>query len=216
MIAFKYKSFRNFKHVADILSKKQFYASPFFKLNDPMEGLFKYDPNFTKKQYIKEIKDAKGRSLICSFSEEPTNILLWSYYADGCRGICIEVDINDVQSYGCEIKTVNYSNSPISIPVYTDHLDPNIATTILSQKNKAWEHEKEIRILSPNKYICEGISVKSVLLGLRISNDRKNEICRITPSGIPIYETYLDGPEIKKGELLNANNKAQRLFNFIF
>ncbi|MFH1370860.1 MAG: DUF2971 domain-containing protein [Planctomycetota bacterium] len=214
MIAFKYKSLRKFNHVADILSKKQFYASPFFKLNDPMEGLFKYDPIFTKKQYIKEIKDAKGRSLICSFSKESTNILLWSYYADGCRGICIEVDINDVQSYGCEIKTVNYSNSPISIPNDTVHLDPNIATTILSQKYKAWKHEKEIRILSPNKYIREGVSVRSVLIGLRISNDRKNEICRITPSGIPIYETYLDKTEIKKGALLNANSLGQFHFKF--
>ena len=44
--------------VIDIIKNKRFYASPFDKLNDPMEGIFEYYSD-TSKAYIESLKDTK-------------------------------------------------------------------------------------------------------------------------------------------------------------
>jgi len=72
---------------------------------------------------------------------------------------------------------------------------------ILSQKNIAWKYEKEVRILSQDKYVRYGISIKSVLLGLRTPDVLKKAIVRITPPTIPVYETYISpSNKIEEGE----------------
>ncbi len=45
---------------------------------------------------------------ICSFSKEYNNILLWAHYADGFKGICIKVEI-DEKWPGYEIVEINYN-----------------------------------------------------------------------------------------------------------
>jgi len=92
MKVYKYRSLCNFDFIADILCNQRFYASSFFDLNDPMEGLF-YCEAGTKQEYIEAIVRGKEKLRICAFSKDRKNVLLWAHYADGFKGICIETDL---------------------------------------------------------------------------------------------------------------------------
>ena len=107
MKVYKYRSLNNFEFVADILCKQRFYASSFFDLNDPMEGLFEYKPG-TKQKYIDSIVMGKQKLRICSFSRDPENLLLWAHYADGFKGVCIELDIKKPRDNSFKIVKVTY------------------------------------------------------------------------------------------------------------
>ncbi len=62
---------------------------------------------------------------------------------------------------------------------------------ILSKKKKVWKYESEVRTLSTEQYIHDGVSIKKVLLGFETSDTLKETIFKITPSDIPIFETYI-------------------------
>ncbi len=193
MKLYKYRSLQEFNFVTDILREQRFHTSSFFDLNDPMEGLFEY-PRGTKQKYIEAIVEGKRKLRICSFSKDRKNILLWAHYADGFKGICIEVDLREPQledMEGYEIVTVEYSSQRVSFSNNARHIVDEMPRIILSKKSSVWKYEKEIRTLSRDEYIHDGVSIKSVLLGLRTPEILKEAIFRITPPDIPIFETYI-------------------------
>ena len=153
----------------------------------------------------------KKKLRICAFSKDRKNILLWAHYADGFKGICIEVDLNESQLKDCEIVTVEYSSQRVPFSNNSQHLVSVMPRKILSQKNSVWRYEKEIRTLSRDKYIHEGVSIKSVLLGLRTPKISKEAIFRITPTDIPIFKTYIsDSNKIEKGQRFTPANRVER------
>ena len=190
MKLYKYRSLQKFDFVTDILCKQRFHTSSFFELDDPMEGLFVY-PGDTKQKYIDAIKERKEKLRICSFSKNRKSILLWFYYADGFKGICIEVDLREPQLDSYEIAPVEYSPRLFSFSNNAGRSVNEIARIILRKKNKVWKHEKEVRTLSKQRYIHDGVSIKKVLLGFETSETLKETIFQITPSDIPIFETYI-------------------------
>jgi hypothetical protein len=200
MKVYKYRSLRNFDFIADILCNRRFHTASFFDLNDPMEGLFNCEAG-TKQEYIEAIVRGKEKLRVCSFSKDRKNVLLWAHYADGFKGICIEIDLTEPQPPDCEKVTVEYSVRPILFSNRAQRLLSEMPRLILSQKNAAWKYEKEVRILSEHDYIRDGISIKSVLLGMRTPDVLKQAIRRITPSNLPVYETHIDpSNKIEKGQ----------------
>ena len=203
MKVYKYRSLRNFDFVADILCNLRFHAASFFELNDPMEGLFTY-PADTKKEYIDAIVQGKKKLRICSFSKDPKNPLLWAHYANGFKGVCIEVDLQNPRCEDYEIVTVEYSTRRNHFSNDARQLVDEMPRKFLSKKSNAWKYEREVRILSKGEYVQDGITIKSVQLGLRTPDVLKKAIARITPQDIQVYETQIsDSNNIKKGEILN-------------
>ena len=190
MKLYKYRSLRKFDFVADILCRQRFHTSSFFDLNDPMEGLFEY-PEGTKQKYIDAIKEGKRKLRICAFSKDCENILLWVHYADGLKGICIEVELREPQLDSYEIATVKYSPQLFFFSNNARHSVNEVPKFILSKKKKVWKYESEVRTLSTKQYIHDGVSIKKVLLGLRTPEILKEAIFKIKPQNIPIFETYL-------------------------
>ena len=80
MILYKYRSLANLDWTIDILLNQRLYASEYVKLNDPMEGFF-YHHGLSKSK-LKEILKDKLSYRICSLSKSPTDIGLWTFYAD--------------------------------------------------------------------------------------------------------------------------------------
>ena len=200
MKVYKYRSLRNFDFVADILCNQRFYVSSFFDLNDPMEGLFVYEAG-TKQEYIDAIKEGKQKLHICAFSKNPKNVLLWAHYADGFKGVCIELDLQEPQNEDYDIVTVEYSARRVSFSNDARRLIGEMPRIILSQKNSAWKYEKEVRTLSRYKYIQDGTIIKSVLLGLRTPEVLKKAIIRIAPPNVTVYETHIGNlNKIEKGQ----------------
>lgn len=210
MKLYKYRSLRKFDFVADILCNQRFHASSFFDLNDPMEGLFEYTES-TKKEYIDAIIEGKRKLRICAFSKDCKNILLWAHYADGFKGICIEVDLREPQLEDYEIVTVEYSTRRVSFSNNSRHLVSVMPRRILSQKSSVWKYEKEVRTLSRDKYIHDGVSIKSILLGIRTPEILKEAIFRITPPDIPIFETCIsDTNKIERDQRFDLANRVER------
>lgn len=111
---YKYRSLRDFKFFIDIILKQRLYSSPYFELNDPMEGQYLYNRGELSKELVQAIKGEKEKFRICSLSKEPEHPLMWAHYADGHKGVVIGVTVNKDK----------YDVRPV---IYSDEL-PNINT----------------------------------------------------------------------------------------
>lgn len=212
MKVYKYISLRNFAFAAEILCKQKFHAASFFELNDPMEGLFEY-PDDTQKEYVKAIVEGKKKLRICSFSTDPKNPLLWAHYADGFKGVCIEIDLKEHRREEYEIVPVDYSPERNRFSNDAWQLVDRLAREFLSKKSSAWEYEREVRILSKDEYVQDGIIIRSVLLGIRTPDVLRDAIVRIAPGNISVYETHISGSnDVEKGEILKlAHPQSEQL-----
>jgi hypothetical protein len=108
MILYKYRSFQNIDHILDILCHSRLYCAKYWELNDPFEGLFLANmpvypllQPFIKEHVIpKSIGDLSyidnDNIRICSLSSSLSEVRLWSYYADGLRGIVLSIDFSGI------------------------------------------------------------------------------------------------------------------------
>lgn len=158
---YKYRSLQNLNRILDILINERLYAAKFQNLNDPMEGHYQYNAEIDRN--LKEqIQSERDRTLICSLSRRSDIGLMWTHYADECRGCCIE------------LRVTSQSWREIDIH-YRDHL-PNLTSVedILSVKGKAWSYEDEVRYIktfnenSKMNYYLE-IAVSKVYIGSEVS-----------------------------------------------
>lgn len=99
----EYYSIRN-------IETQTIHLSPNGKLNDFYEGL----PILENPMDYNKFEQMKDLAYMTCFAEEKENVLMWSHYADSNKGICIEYDLNqiDTDPYGILRHTfpVIYSN----------------------------------------------------------------------------------------------------------
>jgi len=190
MKLYKYKSFSNFEFVADILINNQLYASHFEELNDPMEGDF--DSSYTGGSYAKQLKESLDEVRICSLSKQKDNPILWAHYADGFKGVCIEIEVKESSS----LRKINYTPfNPVPFDQEDSVYDWTVA--ILSSKYEEWEYENEYRILHNEKYITKGFKITGIYLGARTSDTYKILIKKLVPNNVNIYETFVEYNQVK-------------------
>lgn len=134
-LLYKYRSLKDWSRIVDILINHRLYATSFNKLNDPMEGAYRYNSNIDI-ELRKRIREEMKNTPICSLSKESNIGLMWTHYADEGRGCCIEV----------EVTAISWNRVPIIYDTEKPLLDTNI-TDILSHKGKAWSYEQEVRYL---------------------------------------------------------------------
>jgi hypothetical protein len=119
---------------------------------------------------------------VCALSKRPDSVLLWGYYADGFRGVVIEVDlpddnpkINPVTYYDPYKPPINFEN--------TNKTDDELAMDTLRTKFDVWSHEGEIRVIQENDYYFD-VSVTKVILGWKAIKQMEakshilREVCR--------------------------------------
>jgi hypothetical protein len=139
---YKFRPLRDDCHLAwteDILRKGRFWCSRFWELNDPMEGVYHFLPGTISKDDIQELFKEKSSRVICSFSGRDafSNPVLWGYYANGFKGIAIEVQVTPDA-----VHKVRYEES---LAWHEDAGDP--VTQILTTKLACWKHEDEYRFI---------------------------------------------------------------------
>lgn len=138
------------------------------KLNDPFDchpSLFDFSNvpkeqcGLWKAQHIVDMKlnkleNQRNRTWLCSLSKVYESLLMWSYY-NNHKGVCIGIDMEKANSYLSQIigSTVN---GALKLEVqYKEIIDkPNLFKDDLisifyqfETKAKAWEHEKEVRLI---------------------------------------------------------------------
>lgn len=133
----------------EILGTGEFWCSKFWELNDPMEGVYGFLPGTLDGDFIQHLFDGKAKRVLCSFSgkEAFADPLMWGYYANGFKGIAIEVDAADANP---SVLPVKYVEQPTTI--LDGSRNDAAVMRVLTSKLKLWEHEQEFR------YVAEGDS----------------------------------------------------------
>ncbi len=129
------------------------------------------------RQVCAGVSEMLKRVGIFSLSAKPDDLLMWSYYANGHRGVCLQFRLQEGKLFGCEVTQVQYEELYPRLTAY-DEMTLDWARHHLSTKAKAWEHEAEWRIIwrqpGPNQFPAEDLS--GVILGARISLQDRAEI----------------------------------------
>lgn len=166
---FKYKSLRgeSFKYFVQLLLDNQMYAATFKELNDPMEGAY-----ILSKAIGKDLKDKiiyqKENVQIISLVEKknnndkPTNMLMWSHYADAHRGCCIEFHFEN--NGEDNVRSIKYVKE---IASENDQEIKDI-NEVLLRKFVDWKYEDEVRHVGSTKFVP--IKIDKIYLGMRIDD----------------------------------------------
>lgn len=183
-----FKYFRGDDYTLDALINKYLWFSMPPYLNDPfdcsMEHLVTRDSPLSDKAK-NFILDKTKEFGICCFSEEPLIHHLWSFYANGHQGFCVEFDREAIKSFyskkfqaKCDLLRCDYRLIPLNLngPIeWIFHEDGSITSfplanilsedkkrdqlfeMLLLQKNAGiWQNEKEWRIILGGRAILNG------------------------------------------------------------
>ncbi len=150
---------RSSDHIIRILEDGKFWCSHFWELNDPMEGVYRRQSSTAD---VNEIFSDKSGRVICSFSGKRAlnKPLMWGYYANGFKGLVIELDVDDAAV--CEM---TYTPDVVC-PDATQPVDVQVRK-ILTNKLMPWKHENEYRYITrsaDNKHRIGTIA--AVILGV--------------------------------------------------
>ncbi len=160
---YKYRSLSNLQFALDILVNKRLYASEFTKLNDPMEGLFTYNEGAIQQWIVDAIYSQKMTYKILSLCEEPDNMLMWSYYTEGHRGMVLGVELAD--------KTIKVESMKYVVDFNINNINQeDVAKVILCKKHISWQHEKEHRVFIQGASFVD-VKIHKLIFGVEAENE---------------------------------------------
>ncbi|MCS0314009.1 DUF2971 domain-containing protein [Vibrio diabolicus] len=146
-------------------------------------------------------KTAKQKYLICSLSEVNDSILMWSHYADNHAGFVMEYDFTETIDIREKLHKVIYDNNIYQATGLLESYlvfgisKPEIFLPPALYKSKAWEYEKEWRIVeisngdNTSPYNKKVPKVKSIYLGVNVSPENEERIMQIASyKQIPVYK----------------------------
>lgn len=180
--------------------------------NDKYKATYGYLREVVANNIIDSFSNIYKKALITSFSEDNDNILMWSYYGDCHRGICVEYLFEDINSTSLSaIFPVVYDEN---IPKIRDYLKNNNIASIKQMTTKyiGWQHENEWRIINPDtdnifkieydddniKGIKIILKAKRIFLGCNIKEKKEKEIREIANrKGIPVIKLSINSDKYK-------------------
>lgn len=192
----------------DFIKKIELFAEA-FNINYQKNDLYNFYSSFD--DCINQIRDKLGKQIgVECFTQSPTDILMWSYYADKHRGICVEYDFSKLFSTlsNSFLFPVFYSENrpllnleklydPISKELIQNGVVaelPNIVRSLII-KSSEWEREKEWRIISLSIKSDDDRKIKlpiisRIITGINISDENYRKIAEIAnEKNIPIQRT---------------------------
>jgi hypothetical protein len=196
----------------EILETRKFHCSRFPDLNDPMEGVY---VSYYPKEIIDLIFKIKMGYKICSFSHEKefSNPLLWGYYANGFRGVAVEVDVG-----AKEVRKIKYEPE---LPRMKGLVNEEKVEKILTTKLCPWSHECEYRFLTKNNgdkheigditavYFGDpyGITINKediITCGNKTQEyySLRNDILKLLKGRIPAYSVKIENCEVVMGDII--------------
>jgi hypothetical protein len=91
--------------------------------------------------------------LIC-FCEDPRNLLMWSHYSEGHKGVVIGFDVSRL-NLGVLIEPVTYVKQRIEITPPWRLVDRNLMRAMITSKSDMWAYEREHRAMLNLKQLTE-------------------------------------------------------------
>jgi hypothetical protein len=139
------------------------------------EGMHQNEAEFKKTLGVILEKNLAGIG-ICCFSSKNDDILMWSHYANGHTGFCLEFDVKAGAEFFNRAIKVDYSES---YPLIDYFDDKKWLQTILLTKSHQWAYEDEWRILKYNGPEIEKFpeqALSSVIFGCQMTKNDKRII----------------------------------------
>lgn len=203
MLLYKFRSLQNIEFVLDLILNERLHCAPYAELNDPFEGLFnsimlggislplklpiQWEQGAKRLMGVRDLRYEAEHSRVCSLSKSMDDVRLWSHYADGHKGIAIEIDFPDGEQ---NLYKVTYSPS---LPEFgSTVMTMPTATDVLSVKTEHWEYEGEYRIIQDDQYYPIQGRIKAIYTGHRISPIHDELLEKVVPEHIPIIPTELN------------------------
>lgn len=181
------------------LKNNQIYIPNPKLLNDPNEGYLDFTefhkelsilekdyPSSERAKNIRRLLEEESEKVgIFSLSKNCTIECLWSYYANGHKGFCVEYDLTKLKkSFKANLVfpfEVAYKSNRYSINIdETENLLKYKKKAFIRYfhftKSKEWEQEQEIRIVTYNQGYCNITEdcVKAIYFGKRCSEENIN------------------------------------------
>jgi len=203
---YKYVGLRGrFEHVLDILANERLYCADYRELKDPVEGVYRYNEfvhkvaglgTFVFPAEVSSLNSLLGKGerppRVCSLSASSAHFLLWAHYADGHRGVAIELEL-DVPDFGSPAR-VEY------VPTLKEFsrtlLMGATPRQVLLHKTAQWAYEAEYRILHDSDFFDVSGRISGVLVGSKVSVAHLDLLAKIAPRRIPLVPTSIDWNEI--------------------
>lgn len=181
----------NFSFIGSHLEKKEFFKKVCTSMAPKLEKiqqnilvnnfLKNWEKNYPSlvKKLNQATEDLLNTTGVCCMSEDPENILMWSHYSNGHKGICLIFKLESRIPFFREIHPVYYQSNYPNINFVTDDENTMLKFSILTKSNH-WSYEKEWRIIKPKegrKIITfpEEILV-GVILGCKILEEDKKQV----------------------------------------
>jgi hypothetical protein len=175
MLLYKFMALTPFERVADALLGRRLYCPTPKQLNDPLEGMlgdhavgaeagWPLDDQLRAglDNLFKTDRDL-ARARVCCFSASPDSMQMWSYYAGGHKGLCLEVDVSE---FSGRISKVVYVDD-------TAFLRDKKPVERLAFKHSTWKHEQEHRLITVDEaeYEWLPVEIKSVLISSSMDSE---------------------------------------------
>lgn len=131
---------------------------------------------------------------IACFSEVNYNLLMWSHYAESCKGFCLEFDTS-IEPFN-KLKKVNYLSDPPSVSaikiINSDEAERE-AEKLWLTKSVDWHYEKEWRIIhkkAGTQFHYKQKALKAIYFGPLIEPEYLEIICLIIQGQNPHVKFY--------------------------
>jgi Protein of unknown function (DUF2971) len=126
-----------------------------------------------------------NKTAILSLSEKPDQILMWSHYAAGHTGVCIQFKAtHDVGYFGAALP-VHYSKLYEEYPILADGREQ--ARRVVLTKSDNWKYESEWRVVvvggnvfgetpGDKYYLIQPEALIGIIFGCQISGEHRNKL----------------------------------------
>lgn len=176
LLKFKSLDKNSIESIKEVIKNKKIRCSKLWRLNDAMEGVYKLSVNDHSK--VDSIYSKKDQYFICAFTHPDSleSPLFWGYYANGFKGIAIEIKLDDNnKKHFQKINYVNSSPSIVNNPNVTNDAD---IIKIITTKLKCWEPENEYRYIIKEN-IAEDVyynaTIEKIYIGCPYRNTKNYE-----------------------------------------
>lgn len=156
------------ERATEIIKSGKFWHTSFSELNDPMEGTF----TAIDHDLISHLYEGKARYKLCSFSQEEAfkAPLMWAHYANGFKGLAIEIEVKSKELEYKDIYKVRYVTKKLEAKPGDGPAET--VKKILTRKFSLWGHESEYRslITSEKSRVQKIGTIKALYFGYPYEN----------------------------------------------
>lgn len=134
------------------------------------------DDPVKRRELCEGLFNIAAKTGVACFTKTATDMLLWSYYANGHNGIAVELNwsIETIEMLARQllIFEVKYRSDFPSVNFYTN-TKGELIHSLLSTKALAWSHEQEWRVVladGPQLIHLPAPMITAVVLGMRLDS----------------------------------------------